>query len=827
MKTIKNNRVSRFVTVLGFAVSACALWGGVSDSTMVYVNAAGDGTNGLRVALQAPGGEWKNLDGGRILLWSEFGAWDFQGKRMEGLTVGREADGSFMARWGASDSGTIQATAGTPDLVNWHVQSYSHAPAEGFKADTVLTVDGKEAQGSLLRLSNDEIRAITDFIARDKRQAELNAETCANDYERYAGIGEPRLQVTIDATATKPISDKLVGIFFEDISRAADGGLYGELVQNRDFEYSEADQHRPVWGADYGWSSSLGKVRTDTTEPLHPNNPHYALLGVGERLTNGGFDGICLRKGEKYDLSLKVKAPLGCTFEAALVGRNGEPMGTTRLKAKAEEQWQEIRGTLTAKADCDSTALALTCTDIKGSKKDGGDEDVRVDMVSLFPRNTFKGRANGLRRDLAQALADLRPGFVRFPGGCVAHGDGLDDAYDWKGSVGPLEARRPLRNLWGYHQTRGLGYYEYFQFCEDIGAEPLPVLAAGVSCQHSHTPSHHTSDELTLRSQQDGVPMEEMRQYVQDFLDLVEFANGATDTPWGKVRAEMGHPEPFNLKYIGVGNEDMITDQFKARFKMIHDALRKAHPEITVVGTVGPYHQGSDYADGWEFAREEGVAIVDEHYYEQPGWFVNNRDFYDRYDREGPHVYLGEYAAHLSGRPANVETAFTEALYLTDVERNGDVVEMTSYAPLLAKEGHVNWRPDLIFFNNREAKPTVGYYVQQLFSLNKGDRYVGTRAELDSGAGAAASKRVGVSTVTDPDTGDYVVKMVNLLPCSTMAQVNIEGATIPAQRAKTLTLKGLPTETEAMPEEVEMEISGPAFEYSLPPYSLTVVRIRR
>lgn len=447
-------------------------------------------------------------------------------------------------------------------------------------------------------------------------------------------------------------------------------------------------------------------------------------------------------------------------------------------------------------------------------------------MVSLFPQNTFKGRKNGLRADLAQTLADLHPRFVRFPGGCVAHGDGVDNIYDWKGSIGALEERKPLRNLWGYHQTRGLGYHEYFLFCEDMGAEPVPVVAAGVPCQNSGTCSHHSVGELGCGGQQGGIPMEEMPQYVQDVLDLIEYANGdAKKTVWGKKRAQAGHPKPFNLKYIGIGNEDLITDIFEERFTMIFNAVKEKYPEVTVIGTVGPFYEGSDYEEGWKFATKMGIPMVDEHYYNTPGWFINNQDFYDRYDRNKAKVYLGEYAAHLPGRPNNIETALAEALYLTSVERNADVVTMTSYAPLLAKEGHTQWNPDLIYFNNTEVKPTVGYYAQQMYGQNAGSEYIASSVTLDN-AQDAVKKRIGVSVVRDGKTGDMIVKLVNLLPVAVNAKVELPSLEGMNTTAVKTVLAGKPTDKQARPVAGTMEVSE-KFGYELPAYSFTVIRINK
>ena len=423
-------------------------------------------------------------------------------------------------------------------------------------------------------------------------------------------------------------------------------------------------------------------------------------------------------------------------------------------------------------------------------------------------------------KDLAQVLADIHPRFIRFPGGCVAHGDGLKNIYQWKNTVGPLEARKAQRNLWGYHQSMGLGYFEYFQFCEDIGAEPLPVLAAGVPCQNS-------ACHGDLRGgQQGGIPMSEMGAYIQDILDLIEWANGdAKKTKWGKVRAEAGHPKPFNLKYIGIGNEDLITDIFEERFTMIFNAIKEKYPEMIVVGTVGPFNEGTDYVEGWKLADKLGIPMVDEHYYQTPGWFLNNQDFYDKYDRsKKTKVYLGEYATHIPGRKANIETALTEALYLAALERNGDVVHMTSYAPLLAKEGHTQWNPDLIYFNNREVKPTTGYYVQKLYGQNAGNEYLPSKITLDN-RDDQVRKRIAASIVRDSASGDVIVKLVNLLPVEVNTNVDLSGIGAIQSSAKRTVLTGKPADTP-LPVEDTMEVAE-KFDYQLPAYSFTVIRIKK
>lgn len=599
-----------------------------------------------------------------------------------------------------------------------------------------------------------------------------------------------------------------MGVFFEDINYAADGGLYAELVQNRDFEYTLSDKegHDKHWNSKHSWTlkGEQATFRIDTATPLHVNNPHYAVLETkvpGAALVNTGYDGIPLRKGEKYELSMFARQQNGKVL-VRLVNKQGEVLAQATVNPSAGK-WQVVKAMLTPSADAADAQLELQPL-TAGS--------LSLDMISLFPQHTFKGRKNGLRSDLAQLIADIHPRFVRFPGGCVAHGDGLANIYRWKNTVGPLEARKPQRNLWGYHQSAGLGYFEYFQFCEDIGATPLPVIAAGVPCQNSATGGG---------GQQGGIPMQEMDEYIQEICDLVEYANGDVHTTWGKKRAAAGHPKPFNLKYIGIGNEDLITDIFEERFTMIFEALKKKHPEITVIGTVGPACEGTDYTEGWEIARKLRVPMVDEHYYQSPGWFINNQDYYDKYDRSASKVYLGEYAAHLPGRPNNLETALAEALYLTSLERNGDVVSMASYAPLLARKGHTQWSPDLIYFDNTTVNPTVGYYVQQLYGVNAGNEYLPGIITLSNNQDAV-KKRVAYSVVRDSRSKDVIVKIVNLLPVTVSSTFNLGNIT--GTTAVKTVLTGHPADLKARPVSSPYKVSE-QFNDELPPYSLTVIRI--
>ena len=530
------------------------------------------------------------------------------------------------------------------------------------------------------------------------------------------------ITLTVDAAAPgKAISPDLVGIFFEDLSHSADGGLYAELVQNRDFEYSPAD--RPEWNALSSWQlvrrdGGQGSLAAESAAPLHANTPHYAVLTIDSPtgqvgLLNEGFDGISVKAGEGYDFSVFARrlsgAPAALTVR--IESKAGVLLGEAVLPAPGET-WAKYTAHISVQSTDNDARLLVT-----GS----GQSRLAFEHLSLFPEKTFRNRPNGLRADLAQVIADLKPKFVRFPGGCLVHGDGLDNIYHWKDTIGPVEQRKGQRNIWRYHQTVGLGYFEYFQFCEDIGAKPVPVVAAGVCCQNSNY--------LVTRKYgigQLGLPMDQMPAYVQDVLDLIEYANGPATSTWGARRAAAGHPEPFGLQYLGVGNEDKITPVFRERFEMIYNAVKAKHPEITVIGTVGPNPAGDDYDKGWKIADELRLPMVDEHCYKSPQWFWENLQRYDTYDRSKSRVYLGEWASFDDRRRTTLRAAISEAAYLTALERNADLVRFASYAPLLAKRDRTDWSPDLIYFSNTEVFPTIGYHVQQLFSVNNGDTWLPT-----------------------------------------------------------------------------------------------------
>jgi alpha-L-arabinofuranosidase len=766
--------------------------------------------NGLHLAWSIDRTHWHTIGDEYSFLRCDYGSWGTE-KRMLNPVLLRDESGTWHCLWDVNERDGVFAHAASSDLINWKPQSYRPKEEEqAFIASLGLQENDTE---NIFRVKWSVIDGLAKAQQLSAYTKLLWNEQAKDDAVRFAGLKTVEAAITVRPQEAKKISDQLIGVFFEDINYAADGGLYAELVQNRDFEYSpdEKEGRDNTWNPAKAWTVNGDREWTiDTVAPIHPNNKHYAVL-ENTGLINEGFDGFALQAGEKYDFSVFARTLTGKTgkLHVRLTGKNGEVFGEAIIKS-ISSQWKKYAAILTADKTVADARLEIIP---QATGK------TALDMISLFPQKTFKGRKNGLRADLAQTIADLKPRFVRFPGGCVAHGDALETIYRWKNTVGALESRKPQRNLWFYHQTVGLGYYEYFQFCEDIGAEPLPVVAAGVPCQNS---AHHGH---RLAGQQGGIPMDKMDDYVQDILDLIEWANGDKSTVWGRKRAEAGHPAPFNLKYIGVGNEDLITGVFEERFTMIYNAIKAKHPEITVIGTVGPFFEGADYREGWDFATRLGVPVVDEHYYQSPAWFIYNQDFYDRYDRSKSKVYLGEYAAHLPGRPNNLETALAEALYLTAVERNGDVVSMTSYAPLLAKEGNTQWNPDLIYFNNTEVKPTVGYYVQKLYGENAGDEYLPSAVSLNN-MQDAVKKRIACSVVRDNKSGDVIVKLVNMLPVSVKANVELplpENQTVTASKT---VLTGDPSNKQARPVTDTIEISK-QFLYELPAYSFTVIRVEK
>ncbi len=850
---------------LAFAAILCTLSLYANKPDYGYLFSYVNG-RGLAFAYSSDSIHWSSIGNGRTFVDSDFGTWGAQ-KKMFAPHLTRDSQGMWRCVWSPKADNPQFAYCESPDLINWKPQDYPYV--EGGSCVRPILVQGKNNEGwaviystldstiyaygsadcrtwekmdvsvgnrpantgscqspnfSTIVLNDRQVEGqvhrveweqIDKLIKRDdylrNRQVKLD-EHMEQDPVRFADLKPVNARLTINGKERKEISNELIGIFFEDISYGADGGLYGELIQNRDFEYSAAD--RGGWHSLTAWElkGEGSTVTVGTDRPIHANNCHYATLtttAAGATWENGGYDGIALKAGDLYDLSLMVRktSDKSSKLLISLVSEDNETLAEKSITVSSAE-WKSLKVTFKAAKDAAKARLVITPQTVGA---------IDMDMVSLFPRNTFKNRKNGLRADLAQVIADMKPKFVRFPGGCAAHGNGLDNMYLWKRSIGKLEERQHMPNIWHYHQTLGLGYYEYFLFCEDIGAEPLPVIPAAVPCQNSSHGGH---------GQQGGVPMDEMDAFIQDILDLIEWANGdAKTTKWGRVRAEAGHPKPFNLKYIGIGNEDLISNTFTERFNMIYDAVRAKHPEIIICGTVGPFYEGSDYEWGWKLAKEKDIPMVDEHYYVSPGWYIHNQEYYDHYDRNASEVYLGEYACHIAGRHNNIETALCEALHLVNVERNADIVRMTSYAPLLARHGHTNWNPDMIYFNSSRIDLTPGYYTQKIFGNNSGDQYLTGFLKVESPRDDVR-KRIATSTVYDSATGDLIIKLVNLLPVAVTTAVEVNDCEAFATAATCTVLTGTPTDRKATPTESTIEVA-PQFNYEMPPYSFTTIRMAK
>ena len=539
------------------------------------------------------------------------------------------------------------------------------------------------------------------------------------------------VDVRVDCTKQgTPLSPHLYGLFFEDINYAADGGLYAELVQNRSFEYHAVngnDARGKSLHPLFAWQKverdgARGSISVDESSPLNDKNRHYLTLrveepGSGFAVVNTGFDGIRLDAGARYDFSLYAKAGEWSGDDKITVALE-LPDGTRAAEATvggASREWKKFEGALVSRQTTDKARLVVSVS---------GRGTLALDMVSLFPQDTWLGRKGGLRRDLVEALRDLHPKFLRFPGGCIAHGHGLDNVYSWKDTVGDVAERKPNWNLWGYHQTYGLGYFEYFQLCKDLGMQALPVIPVGVSCG--------------FRGLQ-VVPMNELQKWIDDALDLIEFANGPATSKWGAVRASMGHPEPFGMEFVCLGNEEHDNAAVRERFPHFVRAIRVRYPNIKIIGTSG---LGAGIPI-YDLMTELGVHSSDEHYYESPDWFIAQQHRFDSFDRKKPKIFVGEYASQGN----TLYNALGEAVYLTGIERNGDIVDMACYAPLFARIGRTQWTPDLIFFDQRNVVLPPNYYVQQLFARHKGDAYLPTSVEHPaSSLPPTLSGPVGVGT---------------------------------------------------------------------------------
>lgn len=637
--------------------------------------------------------------------------------------------------------------------------------------------------------------------------------------------GEKRnLAIDLGDTGIK-IQPTMYGIFYEDINFAADGGLYAELIKNRSFEFPDP---KMGWEEPNSVKYSLNKESgfskiTDYVEPKGGNKrfSHTVVQNDARyELFNTGFRGIGLKKDASYHLSIMLANATGVKkLKIALVDTVGTVLASSEI-IPDNKDWKTYERVLVPNTIEEKAKLKITFE---------GNGSIDMDMLSLFPKDTWKGRRNGLRKDLVELLEGLSPGFLRFPGGCIVEGKTLDQRYQWQNTVGPVMERELLINRWNnefahksapdYYQTFGLGFFEYFQLAEDLGAQPVPILGCGMACQFN-------SGEL--------VPLENLGPFVQEALDLIEFANGNVSTPWGKLRGEMGHPEAFNMKYLGIGNEQWGPEYFE-RYKIFAKIIGEKHPEIILVSTPGPFPDGDMFDYGWEQMRELNVALADEHYYKPPEWFLENANRYDSYDRNGPKVFAGEYAAH----PKEVEdgtlennwrAALSEAAFMTGLERNADLVHMTSYAPLMAHAEGWQWAPDLIWFNNLDSYGTVNYQVQKLYSNNAGTDLLKITEE---GKALIGQDGLYASAVKDADTGELIIKIINteshpqqLKLVTNNGTLDKTGAMFSLQSSDLQAVNSFEFPNMVSPKESTLTVITDMVEVAVEPYSVNVLKIK-
>lgn len=612
------------------------------------------------------------------------------------------------------------------------------------------------------------------------------------------------------------IQPTMYGVFFEDINFGADGGLYAELIKNRSFEFEYPFT---------GWTP-FGDVSIRSDKPCFDRNPHYARLINRKQLTgtgliNEGFKGIGIKTNEKYDLSFYARTLKNETMKLKIemVSDKNDIIESKEVSINSKS-WNKYMITFAPMQTCSKSSIRITMLTT-------GVLD--IEHISLFPQETFNNRSNGLRKDLAMALKDLKPGVFRFPGGCIVEGTDLSTRYQWKNTIGPVENRPININRWNYtfshkkfpdyYQSYGLGFYEYFVLSEDIGAEPLPVLNCGLSCQYENNDPNQ------------NCPVDKLEPYIEDALDLIEFANGPITSTWGKIRADMGHPAPFNLKMIAIGNEQWGT-LYTERLEPFVKAIRAKYPNIKIIGSSGPQAEGKDFDFLWPEMKRIGVDLVDEHYYRSPEWFLSNANRYDSYDRNGPKVFAGEYACHAPDKENSFLTALSEAAFMTGLERNADVVHLCTYAPLFAHKEAWQWRPDLIWFDNLSFVKTPNYYVQQLFGNNAGTHVL---ALTMNGKAVSGQQNLYATAASDAKDNTLIIKIANTGIDQKKVSFILDGlkagvhaVILTHLNSSDLNAKNsFETPDLITPKVVHSEINDNKMDIALPPLSFTILRIAR
>ncbi len=612
------------------------------------------------------------------------------------------------------------------------------------------------------------------------------------------------------------IQPTMYGVFFEDINFGADGGLYAELIKNRSFEFEYPFT---------GWTP-FGDVSIRSDKPCFDRNPHYARLINRKQLTgtgliNEGFKGIGIKTNEKYDLSFYARTLKNETMKLKIemVSDKNDIIESKEVSINSKS-WNKYMITFAPMQTCSKSSIRITMLTT-------GVLD--IEHISLFPQETFNNRSNGLRKDLAMALKDLKPGVFRFPGGCIVEGTDLSTRYQWKNTIGPVENRPININRWNYtfshkkfpdyYQSYGLGFYEYFVLSEDIGAEPLPVLNCGLSCQYENNDPNQ------------NCPVDKLEPYIEDALDLIEFANGPITSTWGKIRADMGHPASFNLKMIAIGNEQWGT-LYTERLEPFVKAIRAKYPNIKIIGSSGPQAEGKDFDFLWPEMKRIGVDLVDEHYYRSPEWFLSNANRYDSYDRNGPKVFAGEYACHAPDKENSFLTALSEAAFMTGLERNADVVHLCTYAPLFAHKEAWQWRPDLIWFDNLSFVKTPNYYVQQLFGNNAGTHVL---ALTMNGKAVSGQQNLYATAASDAKDNTLIIKIANTGIDQKKVSFILDGlkagvhaVILTHLNSSDLNAKNsFETPDLITPKVVHSEINDNKMDIALPPLSFTILRIAR
>ena len=612
------------------------------------------------------------------------------------------------------------------------------------------------------------------------------------------------------------IQPTMSGVFFEDINFGADGGLYAELIKNRSFEFEYPFT---------GWTP-FGDVSIRSDKPCFDRNPHYARLINRKQLTgtgliNEGFKGIGIKTNEKYDLSFYARTLKNETMKLKIemVSDKNDIIESKEVSINSKS-WNKYMITFAPMQTCSKSSIRITMLTT-------GVLD--IEHISLFPQETFNNRSNGLRKDLAMALKDLKPGVFRFPGGCIVEGTDLSTRYQWKNTIGPVENRPININRWNYtfshkkfpdyYQSYGLGFYEYFVLSEDIGAEPLPVLNCGLSCQYENNDPNQ------------NCPVDKLEPYIEDALDLIEFANGPITSTWGKIRADMGHPAPFNLKMIAIGNEQWGT-LYTERLEPFVKAIRAKYPNIKIIGSSGPQAEGKDFDFLWPEMKRIGVDLVDEHYYRSPEWFLSNANRYDSYDRNGPKVFAGEYACHAPDKENSFLTALSEAAFMTGLERNADVVHLCTYAPLFAHKEAWQWRPDLIWFDNLSFVKTPNYYVQQLFGNNAGTHVLALKM---NGKAVSGQQNLYATAASDARDNTLIIKIANTGIDQKKISFILDGlkagvhaVTLTHLNSSDLNAKNsFETPDLITPKVVHSYIKDNKMDIALPPLSFTILRIAR